>query len=98
VPITLRWEGPSDALGGHEKLTLQLLDARGKLAAQTDQPFGAAELAAPLTRYRLTLPRFLDPGPYRLIVALYDPARPGAPRLLTAAGADHVELASLPAR
>lgn len=98
VPITLRWEGLAAALSGHEKLTLQLLDARGKLVAQTDQPFGAAELTAPLTRHRLTLPRFLDPGPYRLIVALYDPARPGAPRLLTTAGADHVELASRPAR
>ena len=98
VPITLRWEGVATALSGHEKLTLQLLDARGKLVAQTDQPFGAAELAAPLTRHRLALPRFLDPGSYRLIVAIYDPAQPGAPRLLTTAGADHVELASLPAR
>jgi len=98
VPIDLRWEGPTRALNGQEKLTLQLLDAQGKLAAQTDQPFGAAELTAPITRYRLALPRFLDPGSYRLIVALYDPAQPGAPRLLTSAGADHVELASRPAR
>jgi hypothetical protein len=98
VPITLRWAGPAAALTGHEKLTLQILDARGKLVAQADQPFGAAELTAPLTRHRLALPRFLDPGPYRLIAALYDPTRPGAPRLPTAAGADHVELASRPAR
>jgi hypothetical protein len=98
VPITLRWEGPAAALNGHETLTLQLLDARGKLVAQADQPFGAAELAAPLTRHRLVLPRFLDPGPHRLIAAIYDPAKPGAPRLLTTAGADHVELASRPAR
>jgi hypothetical protein len=98
VPITLQWAGQAAALRGQEKLTLQLLDAQGRLVAQTDQPFGAAELAAPLTRYRLALPRFLDPGAYRLIAALYDPARPGAPRLPTAAGADHVELASRPAR
>ncbi len=95
--VYLRWEGPPAALRGSEKLTLQLLDAQGRLAAQTDRPFGAAELAAPLTAYTLALPRFLPPGAYRLILALYDPGQPAAPRLLTAAGADHVELARLTA-
>jgi hypothetical protein len=35
----------------------------------------------------------LPPGDYRLIVALYAPAEPGAPRLTTTAGDDIVELA-----
>jgi len=95
VSVYLRWAGPSTALRGGEKLTLQLLDADGRLAAQTDQPFGPDELAAALTRYALPLPDALTADPYRLIVALYDPAQPGAPRLLTTSGADHVELAVL---
>jgi len=39
----------------------------------------------------------LSPGTYRLIAALYDPSKPNAPRWRTSAGADHVELAVLPA-
>ncbi|MGC8780108.1 MAG: hypothetical protein ACP5UQ_04500, partial [Anaerolineae bacterium] len=89
----LRWEGPAGALSGSEKLTLQLLDAQGRLVAQTDRPFTAADLSGQITRDTLIVPRYLVSGAYRLILALYDPARPGAPRLLTAAGADHVELA-----
>ena len=64
MPIYLRWEGPAVAFRGSEKLTLQLLDAQGRLVAQTDQPFTATELAAPLTRYDLTLPR--SSGDWRL--------------------------------
>jgi hypothetical protein len=64
--------------------------------AQTDQPLAAARLAAPVTGYRISLPRSLPSGVYRLIVALYDPSKPGAPRWRTASGADHAELAILP--
>jgi len=92
LAIYLRWDGPADALRGSEKITLQLLDAQGRLVAQTDRPFTAADLTAGMTRDTLVIPRYLVPGRYRLILALYDPARPGAPRLLTAAGADAVEL------
>ena len=46
-----------------------------------------------MAAYGLRLPAELTPGPYRLIGGLYDPGAPGAPRILTAAGADHVELA-----
>jgi hypothetical protein len=108
VPIYLQWDRAprgseqdvSGELDGAEKLTLQLLDAHGKLVAQTDELLGGAVLrssGAPIVGYHLALPRFLAPGPYRLIVALYDPARPAAPRLLTTTGADHVELATLAA-
>lgn len=92
LAIYLRWDGPADALRGSEKITFQLLDAQGRLVAQTDRPFTAADLSATLTRDTLTVPRFLPPGRYRLILALYDPARPGAPRLLTTEGADVVEV------
>ena len=87
VPIYLRWDAAAGALRGQEKITLQLLDAGGKLVAQTDQPFDPT-----LFRYTLALPRFLQPGAYQLILALYDPTQPSAPRLLTADGADHVTL------
>jgi hypothetical protein len=95
LPIHLRWNGPPAALSGSEKITLQLLDAGGKLVAQTDRPFGQVELNSAATRYIITLPRELAPGAYRLIAALYDPSKPNAPRWLTAEGSDHIELALL---
>jgi hypothetical protein len=93
--VSLRWAGAQDALSGSEKITLQLLDAGGALVAQTDLPFGGAEMRAPATSYAILVPWQLPAGEYRLIMALYDPAQPGAPRLLTTAGADHVELGAL---
>jgi hypothetical protein len=97
LPVYLRWAGDAGALGGSEKLTVQLLDASGRLVAQTDQPFGAAQLREQPSGTSIALPRFLSPGTYRLIAALYDPSKPNAPRWMTSAGADHVELAVLPA-
>ena len=96
LPVWLDWEGNSDELTGTEKLTLQLLDENGKLAAQTDQAIGAADFAAGPAGYTLALPRTLAPGNYRLILAVYNPAEQGAPRLLTLEGKDHVELGTLP--
>ena len=96
LPVYLRWAGDAGALGGAEKLTLQLLDAGGKLVAQTDRPFGAAQLGGQPSGTSIALPRYLPPGAYRLIAALYDPSKPNAPRWKTSAGADHVELAVLP--
>ncbi len=93
LSIYLRWEGPAGALSGSEKLTLQLLDTQGQLVVQADRPFTAGDLSGQMTHDTLIVPRYLVPGVYRLILALYDPARPDAPRLLTAAGTDHVELA-----
>jgi 4-amino-4-deoxy-L-arabinose transferase-like glycosyltransferase len=98
VPVYLRWQGSPDLLGGSEKLTLQVLDATGRLVAQWDQPFGPEHLQSPDTAYPLQLPLILPPGSYQLIAALYDPAQEGAPRLLSAAGADAVELAILEVR
>ncbi len=92
LAIYLRWQGTPDMLQGSEKITLQLLDAGGRLATQVDQPFGVADLATEPARFVMPLPQLLPPGDYRLILALYDPAQPNAPRLLTTDGADHVEL------
>jgi hypothetical protein len=92
LPVSLRWHGAEAALSGDEKLTLQLLDQAGQVAAQLDQSFGVADLAGAPRLYGVPLPSDLAPGVYRLIVALYDPGRAGAPRLLTVTGADHVEL------
>lgn len=90
--VYLRWQGDSSALAGSEKLTLQVLDENQRVVAQLDQPFDAADLAAPFHAYSVPLPADLPPGRYRLLAALYDPGQAGAPRLLTGAGADHVEI------
>jgi hypothetical protein len=95
LPVHLRWQGDQAALTGNEKITLQLLNAEGKLVAQGDQPFGPADLSGDTVQYALPLPRLLAPGAYRLVMALYDPSQEGAPRVLTSGGADHVELKTL---
>ena len=96
LDVHLKWEGAAQALSGTEKITLQLLDSAGQLVAQTDQPLRAADLKAPGSSYMVPIPGQLSPGDYTLIAALYDPAQPGAPRWLNAAGSDHVLLAVLP--
>ena len=88
----LQWRGRQDALTGAEKITLQLLDSQGVLVAQTDLPFRSSDIEAPARSYGILVPHELSPGQYRLIVALYDPERDDSARVLTANGADHVEL------
>jgi hypothetical protein len=91
----LRWAGSRDALSGSEKITLQLLDSHGALAAQVDLAFGPADFQAPARSYGILLPQELSPGEYRLIAALYDPERADSARVLMANGADRVDLGAV---
>jgi 4-amino-4-deoxy-L-arabinose transferase-like glycosyltransferase len=78
LPVTLFWQSQK-AIAERYKVTVQLLDERGELAAQHDAEPGA-ELA-PTTAWRpgqlvvdrhgVSLPADLPPGPYMLIVGLY---------------------------
>jgi hypothetical protein len=80
---------------GERKVFVQLLDSEGQLVAQDDRPLvltGQRAAGTGLAVYGLRLPPTLDNGPYRLIAGIYNPAQPGAPRLPTADGADHVVL------
>lgn len=77
-------------------VTLQLLRPDGALVAQVDRPLEAGPEAT-RAHYGILLPEALAPGTYQLIMALYAPEQPGAPRLRTARGADFVELAHLDA-
>jgi hypothetical protein len=84
-------------LTGAEKVFVHLLDGAGALVAQDDRALQltGAETGSGLAAYGLRLPAELAPGDYRLVGGLYDPGAPGAPRILTAAGEDHVELGSV---
>jgi hypothetical protein len=95
VSVHLRWSGPPSTLSGGEKLSLQLLDAGGRLAAQVDQELSAAATGVQATSYGILVPESLPGGEYRLIVIVYNPALAGAPRLLTVQGADHTVLGLL---
>ena len=96
---TIFWAIP-DGIANLEslKVTVQLLDGGGRLVAQQDLPLNEARVLGGdehLRTYGLPLPEELAPGAYRLIAGLYDGAAEGAPRVLTTAGADAVELAML---
>ena len=98
VALHLDWRGADAALSGAEKVFVHLLDGAGALVAQDDRALqltGAESSGSGLAAYGLRLPAELAPGDYRLIGGLYDPGAPGAPRILTAAGEDHVELGSV---
>jgi hypothetical protein len=95
LAVHLRWQGATERLTGGEKATLQLLNPEGTLIAQADRAIDSAELAGATASYGIVVPQDAAPGPHRLIVAVYDPTKPGAPRLPTESGADHLELATV---
>ncbi|MFQ6100607.1 MAG: glycosyltransferase family 39 protein [Anaerolineae bacterium] len=78
LPVTLFWEAQAP-IAERYKVTVQLLDGAGQLAAQIDTEPGDG--LAPTTawtpsqvltdRYGLALPPDLSPGRYTLVVALY---------------------------
>jgi hypothetical protein len=81
LPVTLFWQA-EEAIDQSYKITLQLLNERGELAAQVDT-VPRDGLAPPTTweqgqtlvdRYGVCLPPDLGPGRYTLIVAVYDAA------------------------
>ena len=90
--IHLVWSAPGAGLPPGVKITCQLLDATGALAAQSDEPLVVTNGRS---THGLALPAGLASGPYRLIVALYDADAAGIPRLLTEDGRDAIELAEL---
>ena len=92
LAVHLRWKGPGDALPDTGKIFLHLLDDSPAIVTQTDQPISNADLAAGVVSYGIALPLSLPAGQYRLIMGLYDPGQPGAPRILTIGGADYVTL------
>ncbi len=104
--VLLAWQAepaPADPLTGTEAVSVQLLDAAGALLAQSDQQLPATLAAgtagaaggttSATTQHGILLPAQLPPGELRLIVAVYDPAEAGAPRLPASGGAETVELA-----
>ena len=96
LAVYLRWQGPPSMLPGGEKITIQVLDPSNQVVAQTDQPFTADQITNRITSYGILLPeKDLVPGDYRVILALYNPEQPGAPRLRTTQGADFVPLATV---
>ncbi len=99
--VTLTWQAIREPAADLESF-VQMLDGEGRLRSQANRAPGARPTSAWLpgevivTGYTLTLPADLTPGTYHLIAGLYDPARPGLPRLLVQPGqADHAELAQL---
>ncbi|MBX3015837.1 MAG: glycosyltransferase family 39 protein [Caldilineaceae bacterium] len=99
LAVQLGWQGAATQLTGSEKVFVQLLNEAGQLVAQDDQPFPPPATSTSMTHitaYGILLPTVLPAGDYTLITGLYDPSLPGAPRIATTAGRDHVVIATLP--
>jgi hypothetical protein len=96
VVAHLAWDPSQAQLQGSEKLSLQLLDDSGRLAAQVDEPLGVdSDGATQYSSYGILLPETMAAGEYALNLVVYDPGAAGAPRLLTTDGRDAVPLASV---
>lgn len=94
----LNWQAQGAKLTGTEKVFVQLLNEAGQLVAQDDRPLSLPTDQPSVSRsalYGILLPVTLPAGNFQLIAGLYDPAQPGAPRVLTTAGADHVVLKTM---
>ncbi|MBX2996998.1 MAG: glycosyltransferase family 39 protein [Caldilineaceae bacterium] len=94
LTVHLAWDGEATALTGGETVFIHLLDGEGQIIAQADQPLSLID--APVSSYGILLPETLPTGPMRLIAGIYDPSQAGALRLITADGADAVEVAAWP--
>ncbi|MCE7981671.1 MAG: hypothetical protein DYG89_10795 [Caldilinea sp. CFX5] len=93
LAVQLRWQVGGATLSGTEKVFVQLLNDNGQLVAQDDRPLTVATSQSTVRTsafYGILLPVTLPTGDYGLIAGLYDPAQPGAPRVLTTAGVDHI--------
>lgn len=80
------------------QVTVQFLDEDGRPRSQVDQPLlrgSSTWLPEEVIQQSLMLEAPAEPGTYRLILAIYDPSRPGLPRLPLASGGDFVELAKV---
>lgn len=98
LAVHLDWQGDTAVLTGSEKVFVQLLDAAGQLVAQDDRPLALQPQPSAMSKlatYGILLPTTLPAGVYPLIVGLYDPAQPGAPRVLTTSGVDHTMLQTI---
>jgi hypothetical protein len=91
--LTLVWQADS-ALEGYA-VSVQILDEDGQLAAQADQPLPNADVPwvdGQVEAQSITLTAPDEPGRYQLVLAVYQPDRPGLPRMRLADGAEVVLL------
>lgn len=93
VGVYLAWTQPVTPLPDDLKLSLQLLDASGALAAQVDQPFAMGGEAGAQS-YGLLLPATLPAGDYRMVLALYH-GKSGQRLQATPDNADHIILGTV---
>lgn len=93
----LQWKHENATLTGHEKVSLQLLDANGQLVAQEDRPLLFSPDPEIPCSYGILLPEHMPAGEYRLLLVVYDPEKADAPRILTVDGVDAVQLTTLSA-
>ena len=96
VAIHLRWQQDKAAASAQPAVSVQLLDVTGALVAQSDRTLEmASDTTALVSSYAILVPLTLPSGDYQVVVVVYDPSLPGAPRRLTTDGADIVTLGSI---
>ena len=96
VEVQLAWNAADATLRGSEQVSIQLLDADGRLVGQTDRPLGQFDAQAKLTAgYGILAPNNAAGGDLTVTLVVYDAGAPALPRLLTTDGADATPLATV---
>jgi hypothetical protein len=98
IAVHVEWRQNGLTRQDEHKISLQLLSPSGALVAQADVPLARPATPQFVTSHGILMPEPMQPGSYQLNVVLYDPAREGAPRLLTSDGQDAVGLGSVQVR
>lgn len=100
LAVTLRWHAVAKPAADYA-ISVQLLDASGRLVAQQDSPPVEGKYPTSVwavgeevvDRHVLSLPKDIPPGTYRLLTIVYTVN--GQQRLVVAGGSDHAQLANL---
>lgn len=108
LAVDLRW-GAAAAPRGDYVVSVQMLDASGRMVAQHDAPPGGGDYPTSLwrandvveDRHRLAIPADVEPGTFTLMVVVYDQTNGARLPVLDTKGAaarDHFPLATLELR
>jgi hypothetical protein len=96
IEVHLAWNASAATLLGSEHVSVQMLDATGRLMGQQDSPLGLETARQTrIAAYGILVPDALR-GDAKITVVVYDAATPELARVRTVDGKDAVTLAVLP--
>ena len=95
LEVYLQWNTDNAKLSGAEKIFIHVLDQNNQVPSQLDLALTDADIHTPIKTYGIPISDDMKPGTYVIRVGLYDPSKPGAPRLRTSDNSDGIQIGTL---